>query len=56
MKAILYMLLRAFKLKFELTVKHEVLTSRIAIVQRPFVASKLDAGPQLPVSIKPAVA
>ncbi|KIY68837.1 cytochrome P450 [Cylindrobasidium torrendii FP15055 ss-10] len=52
-KALAFILFRAFE--FELAVKHEELTSEQLIVQKPYLANDMAAGPQLPVIIRSAI-
>jgi hypothetical protein len=52
MKALLFSFVRAFD--FELAIHPSDITWRTMIVTRPFLASNLDKGPQLPLVIRPA--
>lgn len=50
MKALIFTLVRSFDL--ELAFAPEDMRSRTAILQRPYLASQVDKGAQLPLSIK----
>jgi hypothetical protein len=52
MKAILFSFVRSFD--FELAIPTSQITRKTMIVGRPFVASELERGPQLPLIIRPA--
>jgi hypothetical protein len=52
MKAILFSFVRSFD--FELAIPASQITRKTMIVARPFVASELERGPQLPLIIRPA--
>ncbi|KAI0301267.1 cytochrome P450 [Russula brevipes] len=52
MKAILFSFVRSFD--FELAIPPSQITRKTMIVARPFVASELERGPQLPLIIRPA--